>query len=145
MIKIEIRKADYNDCKKIFKLINELEYNTLDYSEFKKNFDILIDSKALTMFVAEIDDQIVGNLNLRIEPQLHHVANVAEIVELAVDFHYRNQKIGSKLFTHAIKYAKNKNCVVINVSSNIKRKDAHRFYQHQGMEIIHYTLTKKIG
>lgn len=142
---MEIRKASCNDCKEIFKIINELEYNTLNHLEFKKVFDLLINSKILTIFVAEIDDKIVGNLNLRIEPQLHHMANVAEVVKLAVDSNYRNQKIGSKLFTHAIKYAKNKDCVVINVSSNIKRKDAHRFYQHQGMEITHYTLTKKIG
>lgn len=142
---MEIRRANRSDCKEIFKIINELEYNTLNYSKFKKIFDLLIDSKILTMFVAEIDGQIVGTLNLRIEPQLHHMANVAEVVELAVDLHYRNQKIGSKLFSYAVEYAKNKNCVVINVSSNIKRKDAHRFYQHQGMEITHYTLTKKIG
>ncbi len=142
---MKIRKANRSDCKEIFKIINELEYNTLNYSKFKKIFDLLIDSKILTMFVAEIDGQIVGTLNLRIEPQLHHMANVAEVIELAVDPNYRNQKIGSKLFTHAVEYAKNKDCFVIDVSSNIKRKDAHRFYQHQGMEITHYTLTKKIG
>ena len=138
---MKIRKANRSDCKEIFKIINELEYNTLNYSKFKKIFD----RKILTMFVAEIDGQIVGTLNLRIEPQLHHMANVAEVIELAVDPNYRNQKIGSKLFTHAVEYAKNKDCFVIDVSSNIKRKDAHRFYQHQGMEITHYTLTKKIG
>lgn len=142
---MEIRKANSNDCKEIFEIINELEYHTLDYSAFKEVFNLLINSNALTMFVAQIDGKIVGNLNLRIEPQLHHAANVAEVVELAVDLNYRNQKIGSKLFIHAIEYAKNNGCVVINVSSNIKRKDAHRFYQHQGLEITHYTLTKKIG
>jgi GNAT superfamily N-acetyltransferase len=60
----------------------------------------------------------------------------ADIGALVVDTKVRNQGIGASLMTTAEKWATDRNLKLMRVRSNMKRTDAHRFYQRQGYEIV---------
>ena len=53
----------------------------------------------------------------------------------------RSLKIGKQLIE---KIARNKKLEQIELSTSIYRKDAHRFYERQGYEKLHYNYTKEL-
>ena len=68
--------------------------------------------------VCELDEEIVGVLNLRLEEQLHHVGKVAEILEFSILNGYRNKGIGKEMFEQACLVAQSKGCLQIEVDCN---------------------------
>ena len=97
-----------------------------------------------TVFISKDNDKITGYLVLSITYQMHHCGKVAEVVELCVSNAFQNRKIGTDLLNHAMKYAKRHGCVNMDVTTNQKRKDAHRFYSRNGLSNTHYKFTKPL-
>lgn len=93
---------------------------------------------------AGIKKQVIGFISIHIQFQLHHCAKVAEIMELFVDKEFRDRKIGSVLTGIAIKIANKSNCDTIELSSNVKRKKAHHFYEKENFRKTHFKLTMKL-
>ena len=56
----------------------------------------------------------------------------------------RSLKIGKQLIEKIEKIARNKKLEQIELSTSIYRKDAHRFYERQGYEKLHYNYTKEL-
>ena len=75
---------------------------------------------------------------------MHHCGKVAESIELCVDNAYHNRKTGTALLRKAQEYAIEQGCVNMDIKTNQKRKDAHRFYARNGFINTHYTFTKVI-
>lgn len=140
-----IRKADINDFKDIYNLICILEDRMFDN---KKMFDIYrrhIETDGVEYYVNIEDRMVVGMISLSIKETLHHNSRTGEIIELCVLPEYRNRGIGKALLdcveTIALKY----NLVELELSSHIKRKDAHRFYERHLYNKDHFNFTKKIN
>lgn len=139
-----IYRASAADCRSIYHLICELEETTFPFEAFKRYYEEIISNRSHVIFVAEEYGVIIGMLHFRMEAQLHHCGKIAEIMELIIDKNYRSQGIGKKLIYEAENTAKQNCCIQIEVSSNMKRIDAHRFYEREGMRITHYKITKKL-
>ena len=56
----------------------------------------------------------------------------------------RSFKIGKQLIEKIEEIAKDKQLEQIELSTSIYRKDAHRFYERQGYEKLHYNYTKEL-
>ena len=56
----------------------------------------------------------------------------------------RSFKIGKHLIEKIEEIAKDKQLEQIELSTSIYRKDAHRFYERQGYEKLHYNYTKEL-
>lgn len=56
----------------------------------------------------------------------------------------RSLKIGKQLIEKIEKIARNKKLEQIELSTSTFRKDAHRFYERQGYEKLHYNYTKEL-
>lgn len=67
---------------------------------------------------------------------------VADLVTLSV---HRSKGYGSKLLKWLENYAAKNNCQQMHLDSGIKRKDAHRFYENEGMEMVAFHFCKNIG
>lgn len=143
-LSIKIRKAIIEDFFLIYDFICQLEETSFNKIAFKKIFIKNLKAKHIYYLVAEIEKSVVGFISIYIQPQIHHCANVAEIMELFVEKKFRNQKIGSALVKVAIKTAKKCNCDVIELATNTKRKDAHRFYEKENFERSHLKFTLKL-
>jgi GNAT superfamily N-acetyltransferase len=64
-------------------------------------------------------------------------------VYLAVDEAVRSKGYGQELFEWLIEFAKNCDCMQLELDSGVQRFDAHRFYLRQRMSIKshHFSLT----
>ena len=82
--------------------------------------------------------KIVGTLALSIIPNLSHKGSPYAIIEnVVVDERARSKGYGEKLIRHAIEEAKRAGCYKVSLTSNKRRKDAHRFYERLGFEKTH--------
>ncbi len=96
-----------------------------------------------TLLVAVKDGRIVGTNHVLIFRHLGHGLRPAAIVEnVVVDADYRGVKVGEQLMAEAVTIARRHNCYKVSLTSNRKRRDAHRFYQRLGWRWTHlgYTL-----
>ena len=104
-----------DDCQRVFAKINTFPGHEL--------------------LVAEDKGEVVGTLVLLIVPNLSHEARSWALVEnIIVDKRYQRQGIGRLLMNYAIGKAKEAGCYKIELSSNKRRKEAHKFYRSLGFE-----------
>lgn len=136
-----IRKTREEDQESVYQLMCELENTELDHDCFCEIFSAQLKSDSWISYVYELDNAVIGVVNMRIERQLHHSGTVAEILELCVTDAYRNRGYGSELFQKAKEAAEARHAVRLELSTSCWRTDAQRFYERQGMDKSHYNLT----
>ena len=93
--------------------------------------------------VMELDGAIVGYLQLTFIPGLsRRGAWRAQIESVRVASALRGQGLGRRLFEWAIARAREKNCRLVQLTSDKARAEAHRFYgslgfvaSHEGMKL----------
>ncbi|NMB69704.1 GNAT family N-acetyltransferase [candidate division WWE3 bacterium] len=137
-----IREARLEDLDKVFALVNELENFSLDKKQFTSTYKANLGNPSISYLVATFDMEVVGFVGLYISGLLHHAGKVAQIQELVVNPKFRSQGIGKKLFLEAEKIAK-QNCGLIELTSNINRERAHKFYTDKmGMKMTSYKFIK---
>ena len=139
-----VRKCLEKDVEEIHILLNELENTTFSLKTFTTIYLDKIVNPNNHYFVYCIDNKIVGFISLNIEQKLHHHDKVCTIEELVIHPEYRNQKIGGKLLTHGINTAKDNNCEIIELTSNIRRTKAHSFYLQHGFTKDSYKFSRKL-
>ena len=139
-----IRLAVSADQPEIYLLICALEETSFPQEMFAWGFYTMLSSASHLLLVAEEEGQIVGLLHLRMEFQLHHCGTVAEIMEIIVSREVRSKGIGAALLKAAREQAIQHHCIQFEVTSNQKRKQAHRFYQREGLEQTHIKLTEAL-
>jgi len=87
------------------------------------------------LLVAEDEGEVVGTMVLLIVPNLSHSALPWALVEnIIVDKRYQRRGIGRLLMNYAIARAKEAGCYRIGLSSDKRRKGAHKFYRSLGFE-----------
>ena len=139
-----IRLAVSADQPEIYSLICALEETSFPQEMFAWGFYTMLSSASHLLLVAEEEGQIVGLLHLRMEFQLHHCGTVAEIMELIVSREVRSKGIGAALLKAAREQAIQHHCIQFEVTSNQKLKQAHRFYQREGLEQTHIKMTEAL-
>ncbi len=127
---VKIREAVETDAVIIADLANQLGYPS-EYQNVIHRIKEIALSNDHEAFVAEIDGKVVGWIhifdNLRLESD-----RFSEIGGLVVDSSLRGKKIGNKLVTHAVEWAKSKGFSKVRVRCKISRKEAHQFYLKEG-------------
>jgi len=136
------RKSEPGDCRAIYDLICDMEGKQLPYDRFREIYlRQLSDTDHFYCLICEIDDRVVGMLNLRFEEQLHHAGWIAEIMEFVVDPSRRSKGVGAGMFKEACRIARERGCPQIEVACNQLRTHTHRFYLRQGMKNYHYKFS----
>lgn len=85
------------------------------------------------MMVAQLDGETVGTVQLTFIPGLAGLGTrrcLVEAVHIAPA--HRNQGLGTEMIRWAIAQARERGCGVVQLTSNKKRLDAHRFYEKLG-------------
>ena len=106
-----------------------MEAQTLPYETFEEIYSRQLENDCYICLVYEINGEVIGCINLRMEYQLHHAGRICEIMELAVRSDRRSQGIGRCLFNAAYNEAKAQGCLQIEVCCNQLRLRTHRFYE----------------
>jgi len=95
--------------------------------------------------VVESNAVLVGMLQLTFIPYLTHTGSwrcLIEGVRIAKD--YRGQGLGSRFIDWAIARASERNCGIVQLTSDKKRPDALRFYAALGFEATHEGFKLKL-
>lgn len=131
---ITITQARPQDREALYRLTNELEGSLLPYGPFCAMLDAVFASRADLLLVARAEGAPVGYLHMRTAPQLHHAAPTAEILELVVTERFRGGRVGAQLLEQAAETARAQGAALLEVTSNLHRARAHRFYERHGFE-----------
>lgn len=84
----------------------------------------------------------VGTFSLLIMDSLVHAGTPAGVVEgVAVDPAFQGQGIGRQMMQHAIAQCRAAGCYKMSLSTNLKRKQAHAFYESLGFEKRGYSFS----
>jgi len=129
-MKIIIREMTANDATAVNTLSKQLGY-PLSIGQTLQNINMVLQSKDHTAFVAEYENEIVGWIGaaqaIMIEVMPH-----CEINGLVIDENHRGMGIGKLLIDNVKQWAKEKGNNKIGLHCNVKRTEAHLFYQHLG-------------
>ena len=92
-----------------------------------------------TLYVAELDAEIVGTFALLIMDNLGHLGAPSAIVEdVMVAPAAQGRGIGQAMMAFARRKGMEKRCYKLVLSSNAKRERAHEFYEQLGYERYGY-------
>lgn len=125
-----IKIAREEDVDFVYQCICDLENESFDKTTFQKIYNDNIKNANIIYLIA-YSEKPVGFLSCHIQPLLHHCGLIAEIQELFVIEEKRNQKIGSQLLRELKEKLKDKNVQQLEVVTNMKRFDTHRFYERE--------------
>jgi len=96
------------------------------------------------VLVAELDGGVIGCLSTSVMRVLHRPAPVGRISMMVVDESLRSQGIGAVLVAAAEEALAAQGCYMVEVTSHVRRTDAHRFYERIGYERTSVRLAKEL-
>jgi GNAT superfamily N-acetyltransferase len=142
---LKFRQATRQDLPEIVRMLaddflgagRERYENPLPESYTKAFAEIEAD-KNNELVIAESEGVIIGTLQITFTPSISFCGGKRATVEsVRVDGQYRRRGIGRELMKWAIERAKKEGCVAIQLTTNSKRADAHRFYENLGFKGSH--------
>jgi GNAT superfamily N-acetyltransferase len=109
-----------------------------DLAAYLAAFDAIDSDPAHVLAVAEAAGQIVGTLQLSFLPGLaRRGALRAQIEAVRVAAGSRGSGLGAAMMAWAIDEARRRGCVLVQLTTDKSRSDAHRFYQRLGFVASH--------
>ena len=138
-----IRHAELRDLSGIGSLLDQLGYPA-ESEYLAKRIEQLISDPNHELLVYEDADLVSAVMSIHFVPQLALAGDFAIISYLAVDAAARSKGQGKLLEEHCVALAKDRKCDRIQVHCNIRRVDAHRFYERQGFVESRKYFSKKL-
>ncbi len=131
MTPITIRQAEASDAPFIKILLGQLGYP--DFEEKDVMEKIAIHGRDdYRMLVADLDNKVVGFVSLHWFDLAHWHGKLGRITSFCIDEKFRSRGIGSQMLQAAEKILLKQDCVKLEVTSNLRRTDAHAFYLKAG-------------
>ena len=108
------------------------------FRNYARAIEIIAASPDQMLYVAERANEVVGSFQISIATTLTGRGAsfmIIEAVQTRADM--RGQGIGVRMIDFCIAEAKGRGLSRVQLTSNIKRKDAHRFYERLGFKPSH--------
>jgi ribosomal protein S18 acetylase RimI-like enzyme len=91
------------------------------------------------LLIAERRGQILGTFQLTLVPGLSRRGSTrADIEAVRVSSDARGLGVGTTMMEHAIEVARSAGAVLVQLTSDVSRTEAHRFYERLGFKQTHY-------
>lgn len=133
-----IREASMDDLPDILDLYRQFDMdngNTLELNKAAAIFKKMKSYPDYKIYVAEDENVIVGTFALAIMDNIAHLGSPSGLVEdVVVSAKMQGKGIGKKMMETAMDLCRSKGCYKLALSSNLKRVNAHRFYESIGFE-----------
>lgn len=105
---------------------------------YEQAFDLICASPNEDIYVAERSGLLVGTFQLAILTKLTgQGSRTLMLLSVQTRSDLRGQGIGAQMIEFAIDFAKQQGLDAVQLMSNAKRIDAHRFYQRLGFSATH--------
>ncbi|TQK07684.1 GNAT family N-acetyltransferase [Herbaspirillum sp. SJZ107] len=126
-----IREAGPGDFERIAALFGQLGYPN-DAGQLARRLAALPAGDTIRVLVAQEGDTVAGVAVVHVMAPLHVPDRWALLSALVVDDGQRSGGIGAALLQAAEAFAREHGCAHLELSSNVARTRAHRFYERQG-------------
>ena len=139
-----IRLARASDVPELVRLFSELGYEIAPdvlarrWAAFAASGELALVAAA----DASPNERLLGVATLHATPVLHRAGPVGRVTALVVDATLRGCGIGRALMAAAERWAAERGCVLLEVTSNQRRVDAHKFYEELGFERTSYRFAR---
>ena len=109
-----------------------------DLAAYQAAFEAIDRDPAHLLVVAQSGPDIVATMQLSFLPGLaRRGALRAQIEAVRVDAAYRSRGLGAAMFTWAINESRQRNCALVQLTTDKSRTTAHRFYERLGFVASH--------
>lgn len=109
-----------------------------DLADYRRSFDAIDGGPAHLLVVAETGGQIVGTMQLTFVPGLaRRGALRGQIEGVRVASSHRGGQLGSSMIDWAVQECRAHGCAIVQLTSDKRRPDAHRFYERRGFVASH--------
>lgn len=142
-IHLFIRNATKNDREELVLLFKELGYN-ISKRELESKLERFSSTKTDQVFVAVLNEEIVGVLSLHIMPFIHEPKHICRISAIVVRESFQGMGIGNQLMRKAEVYARECGCSRVEVTTRFQREKAQAFYKRLGYEATSYKFVKPL-
>lgn len=140
---ISLRLATNADLPALTKLTAELGYPEPEEA-IRHRFETVSSQPDHTIIVAEIEGEVVGLMSFHVLDLLYGSGRLGRITAIVVTETMRGKGIGKLLVEKAEALAQEAKCNVIELTTNVKRVEAHKFYESLGFEATHKRFTKHL-
>ena len=145
MDELVIRRATREDVAEIVRLLadDELGRTRERFEEplprvYHDAFDEIDRDPNNELVVGVLDGEVVATLQLTVVPHIARMGSRRAIVEaVRVDSRLRGRRLGERLFAWAIERARERGCAILQLTTDKRRPDAHRFYERLGFVASH--------
>jgi GNAT superfamily N-acetyltransferase len=104
-------------------------------------FDAMSGDADNAVYVADLRGSVLGTCQLTFIRQLSYGGClVAQVESVYVDAAHRSQGVGQRLLKHVIELARERGALRIQLTTNLKRARAHRFYERLGFRATHHGM-----
>lgn len=135
-----IRQAEIKDSERISILCEQLGYSTTK-EQIEERLSKIQNNNSHIIYVATLENEYVISWAHAHISDLIIIPNQALLFGLVVDKNYRNSGIGRLLMQHIEEWATLGSCEGVILRSNIKRQEAHLFYEKIGYTNIKQSVT----
>lgn len=112
---------------------------------YSKAFAAISESSAETLYVAEAGGEIIGTFQILMTTTLTGRGTTAMIIEaVQTRSDQRGKGIGAKMMAFCIAEARARGASLVQLTSNVSRTDAHRFYERLGFMRSHAGFKMKL-
>jgi GNAT superfamily N-acetyltransferase len=129
---IAIRNATAADSAAIQRLIGQLGYSATQ-GEVQSRLSA-IEAAGQEVLVATFALEVIACLSTSTMIVPHRPAPVGRISMMVVDERWRGKGVGAEMAAAAERLLAGKGCQIVEVTSNLRRTDAHRFWERLGYE-----------
>lgn len=130
---ITVRECIINDYTSIWQINKEALGYDFPKDNTKLNLEKSINSDREKIFVAEINNVVVGYIHGEVYSILY-MDKLINILGLAVLEDYQRMGIGRKLILSIESWAKGINAIGVRLNSGTNRTNAHKFYRSIGYD-----------
>lgn len=143
--KLHIRRARRDDVPSIVQLLahdplgktREVAQDPLP-DAYGAAFDAIDADPNQFLAVMDYDARVIGTLQLSFIPGLSRVGSWrAQVEAVRIDEAFRGHGLGEYFFQWCIDQARARHCALIQLTTDKKRIDAHRFYERLGFVASH--------
>jgi GNAT superfamily N-acetyltransferase len=138
-----IRHAEADDRFALEILIGQLGYE-VSADEIAARIPLLT-APGSRMLVAELEGRVVGCLTTSMMRVVHRPAPVGRISMMVVEAGLRGKGVGKALVRAAEAALAADGCRMVEVTSNVARTEAHKFYQALGYERTSVRLARELA
>lgn len=136
------RQARAGDAAALAALIGQLGYEA-GASDVAERLAAM-HAEGRVVLVAELDGAVVGCLSTSVMRVLHRPAPVGRISMMVVHERLRGRGIGAQLVRAAEDALAAQGCYMVEVTSHMRRIEAHRFYERLDYEKTSVRLAKEL-